>query len=245
MALEIHTVPCLEDNYAYLVHETTSGATAAIDPSESGPVLAALKLRGWKLGTVWNTHHHWDHTGGNTELARATGCRVVCSAHDRDRVPGCTDTVEDGGEIGLGAARAGVFAVPGHTLGAVAFWFPQAAVLFTGDTLFGAGCGRLFEGTPTQMFHSLQLLAALAPQTRVYCGHEYTVANLEFAAHLEPGNTDVAARLQTATRLRSRGLPTVPSTIGEERQTNPFLRAPSIDAFAERRALKDGFRASR
>ena len=247
--MRVVAVPCLSDNYAYLVID--GERAAVVDPGEAAPVEAALAREGVTLAAIWLTHHHHDHVGGVAELvATHPGVEVVAHAHDASRAPHVTRTVGDGDHVALGAHRAAILHNPGHTLGAITYVIEGNA--FTGDTLFGAGCGRLFEGAPAMMHASLARLAALPPETRVYFGHEYTAANLKFAAAVEPDNANVAAR---AAALKP---PSTPSTIADERATNPFLRtdAPRVIAaararggandpvavFAAIRAWKDTFR---
>ncbi len=234
--MSITPIPCLKDNYAYLVTCDATGKRAVVDPSEADPVLAALG--GAKLDAIWNTHHHWDHVGGNEALVQKLGVAdVVGHASDRGRIACQTRFLEEGDAFELGALRVRVLHIPGHTTGAIAYVVEGdgAPAVFTGDTLFVAGCGRLFEGTPAMMFESLKKLAALPGETRVYCGHEYTAQNLRFAAHVEPQNTDVAAA------ARAVNVPSVPSTIAAEKRINPFIRAPDAAAFASLRAAKDKF----
>jgi hydroxyacylglutathione hydrolase len=227
--MEIHIVPCLSDNYAYvLVH---AGAAVVVDPSESAPVKAAIANLGVSLVGIWATHHHHDHVGGIADLVHENaGLEVIASAYDaeRKRVPGQTRAVSEGEPLWFGSHRVRVMEVPGHTLGAVAYLVDGA--LFSGDTLFGAGCGRLFEGTPETMVASLGALRALPGDTKLYCGHEYTEKNLAFARKMEPGNADVTARQQKVAELRRAGQPSLPSTIAEECRTNPLLRwdAPRV-----------------
>lgn len=254
--IEIHQIPVLDDNYIYLVHEPGSGATAAVDPAVAGPVLAALDERNWRLSHVLNTHHHGDHVGGNLELKAATGCQIVGAAADRHRIPGIDSALEDGDEFRLGAATAGVLEVPGHTSGHIAYWFQNDGALFCGDTLFALGCGRLFEGSAEQMWSSLERLRALPPETKVFCAHEYTLANARFAITMDPGNAALRERMVGVEASRRRGRATVPSSLGDELATNPFLRpespeirqalsligAPDVEVFAEVRRRKDAFR---
>jgi len=235
MTLKVTIVPCLSDNYAYLVEDAATGALVVVDPSEAPPVKQALAGR--VPQAVWCTHHHWDHVGGNEELGVK---EIVGHASDRGRLPGQTRFVEDGDELRLGESRVRVLHIPGHTLGAIAYAVDGDAV-FTGDTLFVAGCGRLFEGTPAMMHSSLRTLATLAPATRVYCGHEYTQSNLEFAAHGEPDNAAVREAIARAAALRANGKPTVPGTIGDELATNPFVRAASAEELGARREAKNAF----
>jgi hydroxyacylglutathione hydrolase len=234
--MQVLAVPCLRDNYAYLVIDRT--AAAVVDPGEAGPVVEAIARAGVRLAAVWLTHHHWDHVGGVQALAAAhPGLKVIAHDSDLGRVAGATRGVRDGEVITLGDVRATIVHNPGHTLGAISYWIDAGdGAVFTGDTLFGAGCGRLFEGTASQMYASLTRLAALPPSTRVYFGHEYTASNLAFATHVEPDNQAITAR---AAALRT---PSTPSTIGDERATNPFVRARDAEDFAARRAAKDSFR---
>lgn len=253
--LEIHQFPCLNDNYGYLVHEPVSGATAAIDTPEVKPILAALEEKGWTLTHILNTHHHFDHAGGNAELKEKTGCTVIGPKGEKDLIPGIDRAVGEGDIVELGAARARVIEVPGHTRGHIAYSFDQEHVAFVGDTLFALGCGRLFEGTAQQMWSSLGKLMELPDDTVVYCAHEYTQANARFALSVEPDNAALAARAKEIDEKRARGEWTVPTTIGLEKRTNPFLRAaspdlrrvlgleaaPDVDVFAETRKRKDNF----
>ncbi len=252
--LVIRQIPVLRDNYVYLAHEPQSGATAAVDPAVAPPVVDALAAEGWRLTHILNTHHHNDHTGGNLALKQATGCTIVGPRADRDRIPGIDVAVGDGDTYQLGQAEARIFDVPGHTRGHIAYWFQDSAALFCGDTLFLLGCGRLFEGTPEQMWRSLGKLKALPPETRVYCAHEYTQSNARFALTVEPRNAELAARAKRIDALRADGKPTVPGTLGEELATNPFLRADlpalqeeagtpgdAVATFAAIRHRKDNF----
>ena len=225
MTLEIQQIPALRDNYIYLLREPKSGAVGAVDPSVAAPVLAALESRGLRLTHVINTHHHPDHTGGNLELKAATGAIIVGPLADKGRIPGIDVAVGDGDTFKFGDEAATVFDVPGHTRGHIAYWFKDSQALFSGDTLFLMGCGRLFEGTPQQMWGSLGKLKALPPATRVYCGHEYTQANARFALTVEPKNADLVARAKRVDAMRAAGQSTVPGTLADELATNPFLRA--------------------
>ncbi len=254
-ALTIEPVPCLKDNYAYLVYDRDSGFCGVVDPSEAGPVLAALEARNLKLTHILNTQHHNDHVGGNLELKAKTGARVTGAGKDRERFPGLDDGAVEGDVLQFGAHEAHVLEIPAHTSSHLAYYFPRARAVFTGDTMFAMGCGRLFEGTPAMMWASLTKLSDLPEDTNVYCGHEYTEANGRFALTLEPNNLALQARMKDVRALRSEGKPTVPSTIAQERETNPFLRAGSaeirrtlgleqagvIDVFAETRKRKDSF----
>jgi hydroxyacylglutathione hydrolase len=244
--MRVVAVPCLSDNYAYLVVCERTGESAIVDASETEPVLAAVAKEKLSPRAIWSTHHHFDHIGGNEEVAAKLGIADVYGhASDRGRIPGQTKFLETGDAFSLGEIRVRAIHIPGHTLGAVAYVCADAQgqrCVFTGDTLFLAGCGRLLEGTPEQMHASLQTLAALEPDTRVYCGHEYTQANLRYAAHVEPNNRDVARAGERAAELRARAEPTVPGTIEEELRTNPFMRAKSAEELGARRKEKDGFR---
>ena len=240
-SLEVVAVPAFSDNYLWLVRDSASGDTAVIDPGDAAPVLAEADRRGWRIGQVLNTHWHPDHTGGNLAV-KATGARVSGPAAEADRIPGIDVALKEGDTVSIGGHVGEVWEVPGHTLGHIAYIFRSAGIAFVGDTLFAMGCGRLFEGTPDQMFASLTRLAALPGETLAYCAHEYTLANAKFAAHAEPGNAATADRLAEVERLRASGQMTVPTTIALERATNPFIRAASVADFADRRAAKDSFR---
>ena len=252
--LVIRQLLVLKDNYVYLLHDAATNTTAAVDPSVAPPVLEALRREGWPLTHILNTHHHHDHTGGNVELKAATGCTIVGPRADRDRIPGIDVALGEGETYKLGSDEARVYDVPGHTRGHIAYWFRDSRALFCGDTLFLMGCGRLFEGTPEQMWRSLSKLKALPPETRVYCGHEYTQANARFALTVEPQNRDLVARSERVNALRAEGKSTIPGNLREELATNPFLRAdvPALQAdsgapgdpvatFASIRRRKDNF----
>ena len=254
--LAIDQVLVLNDNYIYLLHDAVTGATAAVDPAEAEPVLARLAERGWHLSHILITHHHADHTGGNLALKAATDCTILGAAADAGRIPGLDRGLQDGEDIELGSARAEVLLVPGHTSAHLAYWFAAEQALFCGDTLFSLGCGRLFEGSPAQMWASLERLRALPDDCRVFCAHEYTQSNARFAATVDAANPALAARIAEVEALRTAHKPTVPSLMAEERATNPFLRAdqpalaaavgltgvPPAEVFAEIRRRKDTFR---
>ena len=225
--IEIRQFPARDDNYGVLVHDTTSGATASIDAPEEDAILDALEETGWRLTDIFVTHHHYDHVEAVKALKERFGVRVVASAYDtqKGRVPEVDRAVVDGDHLFLGSTRVDVLAVPGHTLGHVAYHLPTAHALFAGDTLFALGCGRLFEGTAAEMWASLKTLRALPGETMVHCGHEYTQANARFALTIEPGNSALARRAKEIDGLRDQGLPTVPSRLADEIATNPFLRA--------------------
>lgn len=239
--LQVVAVPAFADNYLWLVHDSDSGETAVVDPGDAAPVLAEAERRGWTIGQVWNTHWHRDHTGGNLAVKEATGATI--SGPASEDIPGRDVALSEGDTVRLGSHVGQVIAVPGHTLGHIALIFEDDGLAFVGDTLFAMGCGRLFEGTPRQMFHSLQRLAALPDETRLYCAHEYTLSNGRFAAHSETGNAAIAQRLREVEEIRSEGGMTVPTTVAAERATNPFVRSADWQEFACLRADKDSFRS--
>ena len=241
-SLEIVRIPALSDNYIWLMHDAESGDTVVIDPAEAGPVLAEAEARGWRIGQIWNTHWHPDHTGGNAAIKDATGCTITGPAAEAARIPTLDRTVGEGDHVRLGSLEGTVLEVPAHTAGHIAYYLPGEATVFVGDTLFPMGCGRLFEGSAEQMHANLQRLAALPPETQVYCAHEYTLSNARFAATAEPDNQDLAQRLGEVEAARSRGEATVPTTIALERATNPFMRATTAAELAKRRQAKDNFR---
>ena len=255
MALELVTVPCLKDNFAFLLHDAASGETVLIDAPEAAPILAALRARGWRLTRILLTHHHADHIQAVPELRAATGCRVEGAAADAHRMPPLDRILREGDRVEVGAEDGVVIDVPGHTRGHIAFHFPASRMAFTADSLMAAGCGRLFEGTPEEMWKSLQKLAALPPDTLIGSGHDYLTGNLAFAATLEPDNPALILRGERLEGMRREGRLPMPSTLAEELATNPFLRAslpamkvavglpdaPDVRVFAEIRARKDRF----
>ncbi|MEG3176317.1 hydroxyacylglutathione hydrolase [Sphingomonas sp. RB3P16] len=238
--LEIVRIPALDDNYVWLVHDSASDETIVVDPSEAAPVLAAAKARGWTISQIWNTHWHPDHTGGNAEI-KALGATVSGPVAEADKIPTLDYGLREGDSVRIGAHVAHVIETPGHTAGHIVFYMADDAALFSGDTLFAMGCGRLFEGGPDQMYANMQRLKTLPPETIVYCAHEYTQSNGRYAAAAEPDNTAVGARMVEIDAKRAAGEPTVPTTIALELATNPFLRAESAAQLAERRAAKDVF----
>lgn len=239
--MEIVPVPAFSDNYIWLVHDSASGETAVIDPGDAAPALAEAERRRWTISQVWNTHWHPDHTGGNLAVKDASGARI--SGPSSDRISGRDVVLGEGAEVRLGDHVGKVIEVPGHTLDHIALIFEADGVAFVGDTLFAMGCGRLFEGTPEQMYTSLQRLADLAGGTRLYPAHEYTLSNARFAVHAEPHNAATARRLEEIEQLRAAGRITLPTTVAQERETNPFVRASDPQAFARLRADKDSFRS--
>jgi hydroxyacylglutathione hydrolase len=249
-ALQVVLIPVLNDNYVFVLHAGVPGPAVVVDPAVAEPVIAWLEQRGLELTAVLQTHHHHDHIGGTPELLRRwPGARVIASAADRARIPFQTDGVAGGDVLQLLGRRIEVLEVPGHTAHHLAFFLPApegaeaggSAELFCGDTLFAGGCGRLFEGTPEQMHHSLQQLAALPPATRVWCAHEYTLTNLTWAISERPEDGPIAARLADARRLRAEGVPTIPSSIALERATNLFVRAADADELGRLRQSRNGW----
>jgi hydroxyacylglutathione hydrolase len=255
MPAETRLFLCRSDNYGVLVHDTGSGATAAIDAPETGPIERALNETGWKLTDILVTHHHADHTDGIIALKEKYKCRVVAPAAEAKKIPAVDETVREGDKAKVGSLSADVIETPGHTLGHIAYWFHADKLAFVGDTLFSIGCGRVIEGTPEQMWRSLVKLRDLPDETEIYCGHEYTLANIKFARTIEPGNKALAAREAQAKQQIAQGESTIPVTIGEEKLANPFLRAdrpeiaggigmagkPAAEVFAEIRARKNRF----
>ena len=255
--MRIVQIPLLRDNYAYLIVCEKTNNAAIVDPSEAGPILSKVKEEKVTLRAILNTHHHHDHTGGNPGLLDRWTLQVYGYAADKERIPGLTHPLNDGDEVRIGELTGKVLFIPGHTRGHIAYLFENK--LFCGDTLFVAGCGRLFEGTAEQMHDSLTRLRQLPADTLVYCGHEYTEKNLQFALTLEPNNKHLTEKMQRARALRAKGISTVPSTMAEEMETNPFLRWESkeiqdnlrknfphlgldpVSVFAKIRELKDQF----
>lgn len=238
--MKIHQIPLLRDNYGYLVVCEKTNQAAIVDPSEADPVLRRIEQENVESVAILNTHHHRDHTGGNEGILAKYKLKVFAHKSDQSRVFGMTDGIDEGAAIQIGALKGSVFFIPGHTAGHVAYLFENN--LFCGDTLFTAGCGRLFEGTPEQMHGSLKKLMSLADNTKVYCGHEYTESNLRFAMTVEGENPKLAARFERVQELRARGTSTVPSTMEEEKQTNPFLRWDSQEIQASVKAAAPGSR---
>ena len=225
MSAQTHLFPCLQDNYGVLLHDPATGATAAIDAPEAAPVEAALKATGWRLTDILVTHHHADHTGGIAELKAHHRCRVVAPHGEAARIPLVDETVRENDKVRVGGLEGRVIETPGHTAGHISYVFPADKLAFVGDTLFSIGCGRVIEGTPEMMWQSLLKLRGLPDDTRIYCGHEYTKANIRFAKSIESGNSALNAREQEVEKLLAANKPTIPSTIGEEKAANPFLRA--------------------
>lgn len=240
--LEIVRIPVLSDNYVWLVHDPASGETVVVDPALADPVIEAAAARGWRITQIWNTHWHGDHTGGNAAIKAATGCAITGPAAEAARIATLDRLVGEGDEVRIGAHIARVLEVPAHTAGHIAYHLAEDSVLFIGDTLFAMGCGRLFEGTPAQMFANMRRLEALPGDTQVYCAHEYTLANARYARVAEPDNQAISDRLLRVEAARAVNEATVPTTIAMERATNPFMRAGTVEELALRRAAKDAFK---
>jgi hydroxyacylglutathione hydrolase len=251
--LEIHQFMCLTDNFGVLLREPHSNTVAAVDAPETAPIVAALEAKGWQLTHILTTHHHRDHTDGNLDLKSMSGCTIVGPRGEADKVRGIDRKVGEGDTFKLGDVEVRVLDTPGHTAGHIAYWMPGEEVVFVGDTLFSVGCGRVIEGNPQQMWQSLDKLRRLPPATRIYCGHEYTEANIRFALTIEPDNKALQARASQVKALREKGAATLPTTMGAELATNPFLRpqeqgirmrlgmqnAPDWQVFAEIRERKN------
>lgn len=254
-SLTVEMIPVLSDNYVYLIHEPEAGVTGVVDPAVAAPVQERLAAKGWSLDWILSTHHHADHTGGNLELKAATGCKIAGAGKDAARIPGIDVKLVEGDRFKLGEAEAEIFETPGHTSGHISFWFAGSKALFCADTLFSLGCGRLFEGTPEDMWTSLSKFSTLPDDAVVYCAHEYTQSNARFALSVDPENDALKARAVEVDRQRAAGAPTVPTKLGQERATNPFLRpddpairrqlgmeqASDVEVFAEIRRRKDNF----
>ena len=255
MSASTHLFLCLKDNFGVLIHDPATGATAAIDAPEAAPIEAALKRAGWRLTDILVTHHHGDHTAGIPELKRRHHCRVTAPRVEARQIPDVDAAVSEGDTVSVGSLTARVMETPGHTAGHITYWFDKEKVAFVGDTLFSIGCGRVIEGTPEMMWNSLIKLRNLPDNTQIYCGHEYTDANVRFARTIEPTNPALAARADAVKRQLTNGQPTIPTTIGEEKQANPFLRADvasvaaavglsgktAAEVFAEIRKRKNNF----
>ncbi len=253
--LDIRQFPCLSDNYGYLIRDKASGCVAAIDTPDANAINDELDEAGWRLTHILNTHHHWDHAGGNLALKEKWGCEIIGPKAEAARIPGLDLPVGDGDVVSLGETSGVVFDTPGHTAGHIIYYFAEDSAAFVGDTIFAMGCGRLFEGPPDEMWSSLSKVAALPPDTKLYCAHEYTQANAAFALTVDPQNDALNERAREVDRLRAAGTPTVPTTVKLELATNPFLRSENqalqaaigmsgagpVDVFAETRRRKDVF----
>jgi hydroxyacylglutathione hydrolase len=223
--LDVHQFPCLSDNFGVLIHDAEKQVTASIDAPDAGAVAAALKAKRWRLTHILTTHHHADHTGGNAALKAETNCTIIGPRGEAAKVPGIDKAVGEGDTFNFGSFEVRVLDTPGHTAGHISYWFPEAGVAFVGDTLFAIGCGRVIEGNAEMMWNSLKKLMALPKETTIYCGHEYTQANARFALTIEPENEALQKRAREVDQLRAQAKPTLPTTIGLELETNPFLRA--------------------
>jgi len=239
--LKVSAVPVLSDNYVWLITNPDTGETAAVDPSVTEPILEAVAAEGLRLTQILNTHWHPDHTGGNQGIKAATGAPITAPA-EAQKVSSVDRIVSEGDRVTVSGAEAIVWDIPAHTAGHVAYYFESEGMIFVGDTMFAMGCGRLFEGTAEQMYANMQRIADLPGDVRIYCGHEYTLANARFALHAEPENQDVARRLEQVSAMRERGEVTLPTNVAEERATNPFVRASDVEEFARLRSEKDSFR---
>jgi len=252
-AVEIVQFLCLKDNYGYLIHDPASGQTAAVDTPDADAIIEQLEQRNWQLSHILTTHHHWDHIDGHQQLKERYNCQIIGPEANADVIPQLDQAVNHHDRLQIGNLMVDVIATPGHTLGHVVYWLPEQQALFAGDTLFSLGCGRLFEGSHQQMWQSLQRLAQLPGETAVYCAHEYTESNARFALTIEPDNQALQARAAEVSQLRAAGQPTIPTTIRQEQQTNPFMRADqpelqqqlqmagatTVDIFTEIRTRKD------
>ena len=255
MPLEIRQIPCLSDNYGYLVHDPSTGQTATIDTPDANAINEALGKEGWTLTHIFNTHHHFDHTGGHTALKEQWGCEIIGPRGEAAKIPDIDRQVGEGDIVELGTLKASVYDTPGHTNGHIVFHFPSEEVAFVGDTIFALGCGRLFEGPAEQMWTSLSKIAAWPGKTKLFCAHEYTQANAQFALSVDPDNQALKTRAAEIDAARAQGLPTVPMTVEEELRTSPFMRADqeslkiavgmgnaiAAEVFAEVRTRKDNF----
>lgn len=237
--LEFHQFACLSDNYGVLIHDPKSGDTASIDAPDANAVETALKKKGWKLTHILVTHHHFDHTQGIAELKSKYGCHVIGPEEKGSKITSLDEQKTQGDTIIFGGETVNIIATPGHTLDMINFYFKESGVVFTGDTLFALGCGRIFEGDANMMWNSLSKLAELPPETVVYCGHEYTQANATFSLTIEPDNQALVKRAHEIDQLRAKGEPTIPTTIAKELATNVFLRAGNATEFAKIRTAKD------
>ncbi len=240
--IDIIRISALSDNYIWLVHEPSSGETLVVDPAVAEPVLQAAATRGWRISQIWNTHWHGDHTGGNAAIKAATGCKITGPAAEADKIASLDRQVREGDRVKLGPIEGIVLETPAHTAGHISYYLPSEAVVFVGDTLFAMGCGRLFEGNAEQMHDNLQRLAQLPPETSVYCAHEYSLSNGRFALTVEPDNQALGERMVRVEAARAVNEATVPTTIAQERATNPFMRAGSAEELARRRQAKDAFK---
>ncbi|MGI9525165.1 MAG: hydroxyacylglutathione hydrolase [Hyphomicrobiaceae bacterium] len=228
-SLDIYQFPCLDDNYGVLIRDAEAGVVASIDAPSADAVRTALRDKGWTLTHILTTHYHWDHTDGNLALKAETGCKIVGPRPEADKVPGIDEKVGEGDTFTFGNFAVSVLETPGHTSGHIVYWIPEAKVAFVGDTLFAMGCGRVNEGTMAEMWGGIEKIAKLPPETTLYCGHEYTLANAKFALSVEPGNAALQVRAKKVEELRGAGKPTLPTTLADELATNPFIRVDSAE----------------
>ena len=253
--MQIATIPCLTDNYAYIINDNNSKTTGVVDPSEAGPIISYLKKKNLNLNYILNTHHHFDHIGGNTELKKIYKSKVVGFTNDKHRIPGIDITVKDNEKWKFGNLNVKILHIPGHTLGHICFFFEKEKIAFTGDTLFSLGCGKIFEGDHKQMLSSLNKIKTLSKDTKIYCGHEYTYKNAEFCMKYDSGNIYLKKHFEKIKKLRLKNIPTVPSKLEDELKSNIFLRCDQKDlkiklnmkneedvkVFKKVRDLKDNF----
>lgn len=236
--IDLTIIPILKDNYAYLLR-ADNGDVAIVDPGEAAPIIEEIERQDLKLTHILNTHHHWDHTDGNEELIEKYDAKLIGPLKESIRIPGLDIELSEGDDFEFGGEKIEIIDTPGHTMGHICFYFPDSGIVFTGDTLFLMSTGRLFEGTADHIWGSLEKLAALPDETKVYCGHEYTVSNAKFCLTIEPDNEDLQKRYEAMKELRRKKQPTMPGTIGEEKKTNAFMRAGSAEGYAKIRTLKD------
>ena len=253
--MQITPIPCLTDNYAYIISDNNSKIVGVVDPSEAAPIISFLNKKNLKLSYILNTHHHFDHIGGNIELKKLYNAKVVGFVGDKHRIPGIDITLKDNEKCNFENLQVKILHIPGHTLGHICFFFEKEKVAFTGDTLFSLGCGRIFEGNHSQMLKSLNRIKKLPKDTKIYCGHEYTYKNAEFCMKYDRDNVDLKNKFNKVKKLRSRNLPTIPSSLEEELKSNIFLRCNQNDlkiklnmrnqedskVFKKVRDLKDSF----
>ena len=239
--MKIQVIPCLQDNYAYLIIDEENSTACVIDPSESEPVINFLEKNNIKLKFILNTHHHYDHVGGNQELKEKYAAKIIGFKGDKDRIPGIDFLVDDQENWKQGNFEAKIIHIPGHTTGHIGFYFFNEKAIFTGDTLFSLGCGKIFEGTYEEMFESLSKIKNLPDDTKIYCGHEYTLQNSNFCIKHDPQNLNLQSKITNIKEKLDNNTPTIPSTLKDEKECNIFLRAKNVDSFSKLRDLKDNF----
>ena len=239
--MRVEIIPCLQDNYSYLIIDDSNNSACVVDPSEANPVINFLKNKDINLKYILNTHHHYDHIGGNKDLKKKFGSSGVGFKGDADRIPEIDILLEDNKIWKADNFIARIFHIPGHTSGHICFHFFKEKLIFTGDTLFSLGCGRIFEGTYKQMFNSLNKIKSLPKETKIYCGHEYTLNNSKFCITYDPNNLNLKNKIENIKKKIKDGLPTIPSTIKDELDCNIFLRTNNLESFSKLRDLKDNF----